>query len=81
MSHSFSIDWQDIRRWIYSFFIYIAPTFLAVSGQIEVPPQYTLAFSVVLDLLRRYLSDHTKDVVIQRISSDLEIPPDEPRTY
>lgn len=60
MSQSYSLNKRDLEKQLIALIIYIAPSFLAISGQIDVAPEYTLIFSMLIDLLRRFLQDHTK---------------------
>lgn len=60
MSQSFSLNKRDLEKQFIALVIYVAPSFLAISGQIEVAPEYALMFSMLIDLLRRFLQDNTK---------------------
>jgi hypothetical protein len=59
-SKRFNLHYEDIKKTAIAFLVYVAPTLLAISGDIKVDPQFTILFSVVIDLLRRFVSDTAK---------------------
>ena len=59
MSKRFELNYADIKKTAIAFLVYVAPTLLAMSGQITVDPEYTLLFSVAVDLLRRFVANNT----------------------